>query len=98
MTLLPVMGTALINANKLDSSNCIKGAVLTIASKAAGRITTSFTRRVSAADRRFTMIDCVHAKSPFIDEIVARSGLGRMPAETIEAAIVRYDERTPNPP
>lgn len=98
MTLLPVMGTALINANKLDSSNCIKGAVLTIASKDAGRITTSFPRRVSAADSRFTMIDWVHAKSPIIDEIVARSGLGGMPTANIEAAIVRYAERTPTPP
>src|SRR3546814_9636182 len=55
MTLLPVMGTALINANKLDSSNCIKGAVLTIASKDAVRITTSFPR-----DRKSTRLNSSH--------------------------------------
>src|SRR3546814_17524781 len=44
------------------------------------------------------MIDWVHAKSPIIDEIVARSGLGGMPTANIEAAIVRYAERTPTPP
>lgn len=98
MTLLPVMGTALINANKLDSGNCIKGAVLTIASKDAGRIATGFPRRVSAADSRLTMIDWVHATSPMIDEIVAQSDVGAMPAADIEAAITRYVERTPTPP
>lgn len=98
MTLLPVMGTALINANKLDSGNCVKGAVLTIASKDAGRIARGFPRRVSAADGRFTMIDWVHADSPFIDEIVARSGVGGLPAADIEAAITRYVGQTPAPP
>ena len=98
MTLLPVMGTALINANKLDSGNCIKGAVLTIASKDAGRIATGFPRRVSAADSRLTMIDWVHATSPIIDEIVAQSGFGGMPTADIKAAITRYVGRTPTPP
>jgi hypothetical protein len=98
MTLLPVMGTALINPNKLDSGNCIKGAVLTIASKDAGRIATGFPRRVSADDSRLTMIDWVHATSPIIDKIVAQSGFGDMPAADIEAAITRYVGRTPTPP
>ena len=98
MTLLPVMGTALINANKLDSRNCVKGAVLTIASKDAGRIASGFPRRVSAADGRFTMIDWVHAASPFIDEIVARSGVGGLSAADIEAAITRYLGGKPPPP
>jgi hypothetical protein len=98
MTLLPVMGTALINANKLDSGNRIKGAVLTIASKDAGRIATGLPRRVSAADSRLTMIDWVHASSPIIDEIVAQSGIGGMPPADIETAIIRYVGRTPTPP
>lgn len=98
MTLLPVMGTALINANKLDSGNCVKGAVLTIASKDADRIAKGFPRRVSATDGRFTMIDWVHAASPFIDEIVAQSSVGGLFAADIEAAITRYVGRTPPPP
>lgn len=98
MTLLPVMGTALINANKLDSGNCIKGAVLTVASKDAGRIAAGFPRRVSGADSRLTMIDWIHATSPFIDEIVARSGFGGMTAAEIKAAITEYFGRTPKPP
>lgn len=98
VTLLPVIGTALINANKLDSSNCIKGAVLTIASRDAGRIATGFPRRVSAADSRLTMIDWVHATSPIIDEIVVQSGFGGISAADIEAAITRYVGQTPKPP
>jgi len=98
MTLLPVMGTALINANKLDSGNCIKGAVLTIASKDAGRIAAGLPRRVSAANSRLTMIDWVHASSRIIDEIVAQSGIGGMPPADIETAITRYVGRTPTPP
>jgi len=98
MTLLPVMGTALINANKLDRGNCIKGAVLTIASKDAGRIATGFPRRVSAAESRLTMIDWVHATSPIIDKIVAQSGYGGMPPTDIEAAIALYVGRAPMPP
>lgn len=98
MTLLPVMGTALINANKLDSGNCIKGAVLTIASKDAGRIARGFPRRVSAANSRLTMIDWVHATSPILDEIVGHSGVGGMPVTDIEAAVTRYFRRPPTPP
>lgn len=98
MTLLPVMGTALINANKLDGGNCTKGAVLTIASKDAGRIAAGFPRRVSAVDSRLTMIDWIHATSPILDEIVARSGFGGTPVADIKAAIIRYFGRTPTPP
>lgn len=98
MTLLPVMGTALINANKLDSRNRIKGAVLTIAARDAERVAASFPRRVSAQDDRLVMIDWVHAASPIIDEIVARSGIGGVSAAGIESAVAYYATREPMPP
>lgn len=98
MTLLPVMGTALINANKLDSRNRIKGAVLTIAARDAERVAASFPRRVSAEDDRLVMIDWVHAASPIIDEIVARSGIGGLSAAGIESAVAYYATREPMPP
>jgi hypothetical protein len=43
MTLLPVMGTALIAANKLDARNPVKGSILTVATANSARISPSST-------------------------------------------------------
>jgi hypothetical protein len=98
MTMLPVIGTALINANKLDSRNKIKGAVLTIKSRDASRVSVSFPRRVSREDSALTMIDWVHATSPFIDEIIAKAGIAGMPGPSLERAIRGYISGPTAPP
>lgn len=90
MTLLPVMGTALINANKLDSGNKVKGAVLTIGTVDAVRVSASFPRRESNEAPNLTMIDWVHATSPFIDEIVARAGIAPISQALLDASIRSY--------
>lgn len=89
MTLLPVMGSALINANKLDSRNSAKGALLTIATDNAARVPDSFPRQ-TAYDTRFTVIDWVHAVSVDLDEIATRSGLGRDLDSDLARAIDDY--------
>lgn len=98
MTLLPVMGTALINANKLDSGNRVKGAVLTIAADDAERVSPTFPRRVSELDSNVVMIDWVRACSPFLGEIVARSEIGGLSPTDIEDAVARYALQEPTPP
>lgn len=98
LTLLPIMGTALINANKLDSGNPVKGAILTVSTDNASRVSTSFSRMLAGDSGRFTVLDWVHATSPTIDDIFARSGVGREPAET-EKAVRQYiaDQSPPVP-
>lgn len=97
MTLLPVMGTALINANKLDSRNRTKGGVLTIATRDAARVAASFLRRVSRDDDSMTMIDWVHASSPFIDEIIAKGEIAGMTSASLEMVVSDYISG-PDPP
>jgi len=98
MTLLPVMGTALINANKLDSSNKVKGALLTIRTDEAARVSPSFPRRPSKLDAGLSMIDWVHAESPLIEEIVAKAGIGTWNSAATELAVQDYIEGPTAPP
>lgn len=90
MTLLPVMGTALINANKLDSGNKIKGAVLTIRTADALRVSPSFPRQEARDAAHLTMIDWVHATSPYIDEIVERAGIATVSPDQLRASVRAY--------
>ncbi|WP_207147679.1 hypothetical protein, partial [Listeria monocytogenes] len=62
MTLLPVMGTALIAANKLDARNPVKGSILTIATSDSVRISPSFPRRTIDGDACLSVLDWVHAE------------------------------------
>lgn len=98
MTLLPVMGTALINANKLDSRNRTKGGILTIATCDSARVASSFPRRVSRDDDSMTMIDWVHASSPYIDEITAKGEIAGMTTASLEMAISDYISGPNAPP
>lgn len=90
MTLLPVMGTALINANKLDSGNKIKGAVLTIRTADAPRVSPSFPRQEVRDAAHLTMIDWVHATSPYIDEIVERARIATVSPDQLRASVRAY--------
>ncbi|SNS88423.1 hypothetical protein [Sphingopyxis indica] len=85
MTLLPVMGTALIAANKLDAKNPVKGSILTIATANAARISPSFQRKEVAEDRRLTIIDWVHSEHGLIDQIWTTAGIGRLTCEIGQA-------------
>lgn len=89
MTLLPVMGSALINANKLDRSNPLKGSILTLASENSGRVSLSFPRNQVGGCAGLTTIDWVHATSPILEEIKNSSGTGRTIVET-EEALIQY--------
>ncbi len=90
MTLLPVMGTALINANKLDSGNKIKGAVLTIRTADAPRVSPSFPPQEVRDAAHLTMIDWVHATSPYIDEIVERARIATVSPDQLRASVRAY--------
>lgn len=85
MTLLPVMGTALIAANKLDARNPVKGSILTIATTNSARISSNFPRRECETDARFTIIDWLHADHAIIDEILSGAGVGRSAAAAEQA-------------
>ncbi|WBQ17728.1 MULTISPECIES: hypothetical protein [Sphingobium] len=89
MTLLPVMGTALIAANKLDAKNPVKGSILTVATDNAARISPSFQRKEAADDSRFTIIDWVHADHGLIDQIWTAASIGR-PIGEAEQAVRDY--------
>lgn len=97
MTLLPVMGTALINANKLDARNPVKGAILTIGTNNARRVAPTFPRRVVEECPEMSVIDWVHATSTELDRIEAKSRLGWSSPEELEAAILAYIKRTSPP-
>ncbi|MBA4090239.1 MAG: hypothetical protein C0494_06565 [Sphingobium sp.] len=89
MTLLPVMGTALIAANKLDAKNPVKGSILTVATAEAARISPSFQRKDATGDSSLTIIDWVHAEHAFIDQIWTMAGIGR-PTGDAEQAVRDY--------
>ncbi len=89
MTLLPVMGTALINANKLDGRNPSKGAILSIATKNAGRVSQSFPRKSVQCNDAITVIDWVHATSQTLEEIKLQSGVGS-DSDSAKSAVLAY--------
>ena len=97
MTLLPVMGTALIVANKLDAKNPVKGSILTVATANAARISPSFQRKEAADDIRLTIIDWVHADHRLIDQIWTAAGIGR-PTSEVEQAVRDYSSTEKPPP
>lgn len=89
MTLLPVMGTALIAANKLDARNPVKGSILTVATTDSARISPSFPRRIVEGHAALTILDWVHAEGAHIDRIWSHAGVGGSPADA-ERAIRDY--------
>lgn len=97
MTLLPVMGTALINANKLDAHNPCKGAILSIATKNACRVSPSFPRKSVKSNDAITVIDWVHATSPILEEIKSESGIGS-DCDSAKSAVLAYIANRNPPP
>ncbi len=97
MTLLPVMGTALIAANKLDARNPVKGSLLTIATPDGKRIAPSFPRRPVDGHAAFTVLDWVHADHAYIERILSCANVGGSPADA-ERAIRDYIDAEAPPP
>lgn len=89
MTLLPTMGTALIEAKKLDEKCRTRGAVLAISSERATRVPVGFPRRQADDQPDVTTIDWVHATSPVIDRI-ASAGIGASDVEAVAVAARSY--------
>ncbi|MEQ6334749.1 hypothetical protein [Sphingobium sp. MK2] len=89
MTLLPVMGTALIAANKLDARNPNKGSILTVATSDSARISPSFPSRTVDGHAALTILDWVHAEHAHIDRIWSCAGVGGSSADA-ERAIRDY--------
>jgi hypothetical protein len=90
MTLIPVMGTALINANKLDASNRVKGALLTIETKNRNRISDSFASTVSSQSSEHHIIDWVHSRSCMIDHISTKVAMENTTDGQLENALKNY--------
>ena len=97
MTLLPVMGTALIAANKLDAKNPIKGSILTVATANSARISPTFPRREVDGQPGLTILDWVHAEHDHLARIAAMTSVGGSAADA-EQAIRRYVEEEAPPP
>jgi hypothetical protein len=90
MTFLPVMGTALINAHKLDAANPANGAIVTIETRNSTRLSSGFQRSMVGGAAGFTAIDWVHSRSKHLDRIVEIAGIGTGREAELEAAINRY--------
>lgn len=97
MTLLPVMGTALIAANKLDARNPVKGSILTVATANSARISPSFPRREVEGHPAFTILDWVHAEHEHLARIAASTSTGGSSPDA-ELAVRRYVEEEAPPP
>ncbi|QHD66770.1 hypothetical protein GS397_06735 [Sphingobium yanoikuyae] len=85
MTLLPVMGTALIAANKLDAKNPVKGSILTVASANSARISSAFQRQDVATAKDVTIIDWVHTEHADIERMLMDAGVGRSAGDAEKA-------------
>lgn len=90
MTFLPVMGTALINAHKLDAANPAKGAIVTIETKNSTRLSPGLQRNMIDGAAEFTVIDWVHSKSQHLDRMARKAGIGIGTEAELEAATNRY--------
>jgi hypothetical protein len=90
MTLLPVMGTALINANKLDSKNPAKGSILSIATKNLSRLSRGHISTPSPIKPEISMIDWLHSDSEHLAALLSSFG-GEFPdSARAEDAIRKY--------
>jgi hypothetical protein len=92
MTLIPVMGTALINANKLDKANTLRGSVLTLESCNLARLTGGFKFERVPCKPDLAIIDWVNSNHPFITEIGSNSGLHIPDSAKTASNLNRYIE------
>jgi hypothetical protein len=88
MTLLPVMGNALIKAHALDKSSPAKGSVLAISSENGHRLSDGFLRQ--PAGDAHTIIDWVHSQNDLIATVSRTSSTGTLSTPEIENAIGAY--------
>lgn len=96
MTLIPVMGTALINANKLDNANTLRGSILTMQSCNLERLSDGFKYERSPCQPGLTIIDWVNSSHPLINEIGSNSGLHIPDSATAAKNLQRYIAAYPN--
>ncbi len=87
MTFIPVMGTALINSNKLDHANRLKGALLTIESCNVRRLASSFSSQESPDCTNHHLIDWVHSRSDDLDRILASVPMCDLTCEQLEVRL-----------
>ena len=95
MTLIPVMGTALINANKLDSRNKMKGAILTIETQNLSRISNGFSAIPIPDQCEISSLSWIHCDSPLIVEIASLSHLELPSCNETERIIRNYFNEFP---
>jgi hypothetical protein len=95
MTLLPVMGTALINANKLDSRNKMKGAILTIETQNLSRVSNSFSFMPIPGQCEISSLSWIHCDSPLIAEIASLSQLELPSCNETESLVRNYFNEFP---
>jgi hypothetical protein len=96
MTLIPVMGTALINANKLDSRNQMKGAILTIETRNLSRLSGGFIPMTNSKQCETSYLGWIHSDNPLIAEIASLGQLQLPSPEETERLVRRYFEEFPN--
>lgn len=91
MTVLPVMGTALINSFKLlHSEQTPSGSLLILSKSLAPRIPTGVSFQDEGA---FTLIDWVHTSYEVLSTIISKARLSYPDETEMKAALKRYIER-----
>ena len=95
MTLIPVMGTALINAHKLDGRNKTKGALLTIETQNLSRIINSFSPMPMPDQCEISSLSWIHSDNPLIAEIASLSQLELPSCNETESLVRSYFDDFP---
>lgn len=90
MTLLPVMGTALINANKLDSRNRAKGSILSIETCNLDRLSGGHISKPNPDRPEISVIDWLHSDSEALAALLNVFGDEFPDSVTVEATIRQY--------
>lgn len=97
MTLNDVMGTALVNTNKLDASNACRGSLLTIEALSRNRLSDSIILRPISNNPELQVIDWIHSSTDELRRIFLSFPDAERSPGIIATTIEKYCESTAPP-
>ena len=97
MTLNYVIGTALVNANKVDKANKCKGSLLTFETALRDRFSAGIVSRSLPDNSALQVIDWIHSTTDELQLIFNKVPEANRSAEAIAATVERYTEHTSPP-